>query len=439
MARLRPLEELLQIALIMAGFGGALAAYRFQYPDNFAYFTSDEMFLGFVTSVSTFWIVVKLSEVSATKETIPLLIDEFCMGTGLNLLVAALLNYLEVLTRSLYLIVVGGALVVLLLGISRLLLPGKKDARAGTLMVGFDPIAHQLALALGQPILGMVGAGASCPPEIPYLGDEHQLEKVISQRHPRHILAAGPRLSRISRSALLTQRLRGVAVLEAGGLYEKLFRRVYCRAAQPMDLLLSGTLAANNRILAFQAIYTNLIGLSLLILMSPVLCLTALAVALFSGPGPVIETVECSGFYNIPFRLLRFRTTRTDGTGAATTVGSFLSRWHLANLPQLFNIVRGEMALFGPRPVRLDFTRRLTEFMPFYSMRLFVKPGLLGWAGVRMRANSSRPNELTEIEYDLYYVKEGSPILDLEILARSLFPAKSDRIAPEDLAVPAQY
>jgi len=438
MERSRPLEELLQIALIMAGFGAALAAYRFQYPDNFAYFTSDEMFLGFVTSVSTFWIVVKLSEASSTKETLPLLIDEFCMGTGLNLLVAAFLNYLEVLTRSLYLIVVGGVFVVLLLGIERLLMPRRKGLRAGTLMVGFDPIAHQLALTLGQPILGVVGAGALCPPEIPFLGGEDQLEKVISQGHPMHILAAGHRLSRISRSALFSQRLRGVAVLETEGLYERLLRRVYCRGAQPMDLLLSGTLAANNRILALQAVYTNLIGLFLLLLLSPVLGLTGLMVAFFSGPGPVIETMECSGFYNIPFRLLRFRTTRTDGTGALTRVGSLISRLRLAGLPQLFNIVRGEMALFGPRPVRLVFTERLTEIMPFYSMRLFVKPGLLGWAKVNMPAQSVRQNELTEIEYDLYYVKEGSPLLDLEILTRSLFPARSHRVAPQDLAVPAQ-
>jgi lipopolysaccharide/colanic/teichoic acid biosynthesis glycosyltransferase len=442
MARIRPLEELLDIALIVAGFGAALTAYRFQYPDNFAYFTSDEMFLGFVTSVTTFWIVVKLAEVTSTKETLPLLIDEFCMGTGLNLLVAAFLNYLQVLTRSLYLIVVGGVFVVLLLGIARFLMPRRRDPRAGTLLVGFDPTALQLAISLGEPVIGVVGgvigAGASCPPEIPFLGDEDQLEHVIAQRHPLHILAAGRRLSQISRGALFTQRLRGVPVLEARVLYEKLLRRVYCRGAQPMGLLLSGDLAANNGIQALQAIYTNLIGLLFLILLSPVLSLTGLMVAFFSGPGPMIDTTECSGFYNIPFQLLSFRTTRKDGTGKLTRVGSLISRLHLVRLPQLLNIIRGEMALFGPRPVRHVFTQRLTEIMPFYSMRLFVKPGLLGWAKVNMPPHSAHPNDLAEIEYDLYYVKEGSPVLDLEILARSFFPAKSSRVAREDLAVPAQ-
>ncbi len=78
----------------------------------------------------------------------------------------------------------------------------------------------------------------------------------------------------------------------------------------------------NSRIiLAIQAVYTNIIGLALLILLSPVLCLTGLAVFLFSGRGPIIETTECAGFHNIPFRLMSFRTTRTDGSGAARASG----------------------------------------------------------------------------------------------------------------------
>ncbi len=130
MSRFQPLQELLQIVAILAGFAAAMAAYRAQYPDNFGFLTSDELLLGYVTSVCTFWVVVKLLEVSSTEETIPRLIDEFCMGTGLNLLVDALLNYFQILTRSLYLIAVGGLFVVLLLALFRLLVPGRKDRRA---------------------------------------------------------------------------------------------------------------------------------------------------------------------------------------------------------------------------------------------------------------------------------------------------------------------
>jgi lipopolysaccharide/colanic/teichoic acid biosynthesis glycosyltransferase len=437
MSRFQPLQELLQIVAILAGFAAAMVAYRAQYPDNFGFLTSDELLLGYVTSVCTFWVVVKLLEVSSTEETVPRLIDEFCMGTGLNLLVDALLNYFQILTRSLYLIAVGGVFVVLLLALFRLLVPGRKDrSRSGTLMVGCDPILYRLARSLGQPMLGMVGAESSCPPDLTFLGGDSQLEQIIEQRHPRHILAGTEGTSRTAASVLLAQRLQGVAVLETPGLYEKLLRRMYCRGTQPMDLLVSGALAANSRILAIQAVYTNLIGLALLILLSPVLVLTGLAIALFSGRGPILETTECAGFHNIPFRLMSFRTTRTDGSGAATRVGTLISRLHLAHLPQLFNIVRGEMALFGPRPVRLVFTRRLTELMPFYTMRLFVKPGILGWARTQMPPETFRTQALTEIEYDLYYIRQGSPLLDLEILTRTLLLEKPGPLATVDFAVP---
>ncbi len=102
MSRFQPLQELLQIVAILAGFAAAMAAYRAQHPDTFGFLTSDELLLGYVTSVCTFWVVVKLLEVSSTEETIPRLIDEFCMGTpSLNLLVDALLNYSDPDAQSL--------------------------------------------------------------------------------------------------------------------------------------------------------------------------------------------------------------------------------------------------------------------------------------------------------------------------------------------------
>jgi len=439
MHRTHPVQELVQVVLIAAGFGAALAAYHYQYPERYDGLTPDELLLGFAASVSTFWIVVKLLEVGGSEETIPRLIDEFCMGTGLNLLVDALLNYFQILTRSLYLIVVGGLFVVVLLGIARMLMPRRKDFfRAGTLMLGCDPIMQQLARLLRQPILGMVGSRTLCPDGITYLGGEEKLEEIAANRHPLHILAAKDGLTRSAATTLLTQRLQGAEVFETPGLYEKVLHRIYCRGPQPMDLLLSGALAANSRILAIQAIYTNVIGMALLIVLSPVLLLTALAVALFSGPGPVIETTECSGFHNIPFRLMSFRTRRRDGNADLTRVGWLISKLHLTHLPQLFNIVRGEMALFGPRPVQLAFTKRLTEMMPFYSIRFFVKPGILGWARVQMPAQTFRVSALTEIEYDLYYIKMGSPLLDLEILSRIVFPEKPSSTAVTDFAVSAQ-
>ncbi len=409
------LPKLLDVVLIAAGFGAAILAYSIFYPDNYGYLTSDEVLLGFVTDVCTVWVGFQLLEATGDVHFMDLLL----VGTGLDLIAQALLNYFALLTRSLFLIVAGVLVSAMLLSLTkRWLRTASAGSPRGILMVGLDPLTQRLASSLGQPVLGMVGDASACPAGIPHLGEESELEEVLERTRPAYILMSDTSLARISPSLLLPQRLRGVMVRTTPGLYESQLQRIYCRGSQPVDLLLSPALSPESRILAIQAIYTNLIGLVLLIVLSPVLFVVSLAVALFSGAGPVFETVECSGFRNIPFLLLRFRTRRSGKKGGATWIGSLISRWHLVNLPQLFNVVRGEMALFGPRPVRRAFAQRLTEIMPFYAMRLSVKPGLIGWA--------PRPtglvfaNELTQIEYDLYYVKHNSPQLDAEILMRTL-------------------
>jgi lipopolysaccharide/colanic/teichoic acid biosynthesis glycosyltransferase len=178
-------------------------------------------------------------------------------------------------------------------------------------------------------------------------------------------------------------------------------------------------LRADGRTMAIQAIYTNLIGILFLLVFAPALALASLSLALFSRPGPTFESIDCLGFQNIPFGLLRFRTRRMDGSGKLTLVGGILARLHLTNLPQVINVIRGDMSLFGPRPVRREFARRLVQLMPFYSLRFCVKPGIFGWAQMHLRRDPE--NEFAQFEYDLFYIKEGSPLLDLGILIGTLF------------------
>jgi len=413
---LRPLLQLLDVVLISAGFATAIIAYRLFYPDNYAYLTSDELGLGFVTSVCTLWVAFELLEAGGEVRFIDLLL----VGTGFDLIVQALLNYFQLLPRSFFLIVVGVLAAAIFLNVARSWIQAGSDSPRGTLMVGFDPLAQQLAGSLGQPVLGMVGEASTCPPGLPFLGESSHLAEMIENKRPNYILLSETGTGRISPALLLTPRLHGVTVRTIPDLYESQLWRIYCRGSQPVDLLLSPSLSPESRTLALQSIYTNLIGLFLLIVLSPALLLVTLAVALFSDSGPIFETVECSGFRNIPFLLMRFRTRRTDKTAGLTRIGSILASLHLVNLPQLFNVVRGEMALFGPRPVRRVFARRLTEILPFYGMRFSVKPGLIGWAP--KPAGLAFANELTQFEYDLYYIKHSSLQLDLEILIRTLFP-----------------
>lgn len=413
---LHALFKVLDVGLIAAGFAAAIIAYAVFYPDNYSYLTSDEVLLGFVTDVCAVWVGFELLEASGDGHFFDLLL----VGTGLDLIAQALLNYFALLTRSLFLIVAGALAATIFLTLARRFRRIASNASPkGTLLLGFDPLTQQLAGSLGEKVLGLVGEANSCPAGIPYLGEESHLEEAIANRQPAYVLVSDGALARVSPSLLLAQRLRGVIVRTTAGLYESQLHRIYCRGSQPVDLLLSPALSPESRTLAIQAIYTNLIGLCLLILLSPLLLVVGLAVALFSGAGPVFETVECAGFRNIPFLLLRFRTRRAGKAGGITGIGRLISRLHLVNLPQLFNVVRGEMALFGPRPVRRVFAQRFTEIMPFYAMRLSVKPGLIGWAP--RPAALEFANELRQIEYDLYYVKHNSPQLDVEILMRTLF------------------
>lgn len=411
-----------ELILISAGLAAGIGAYRIFFPYNYQLLTTTELALGFVVSLLAFWVTLRLSEVSSRVSPL-LFLRQLCAGTGLSMVLQALLNYSQLLTRSFFLILVGGLFAALLLAIARPWLYRRtEDTPASLVMVGFDPIAGRLASLLGEPIIGVIGAPTSgVPPEMPILGDLDQFEEIIAQRRPTHILVVAQDWERnVSPSVLLDLRFRGVQLFQVSALYERLLERIYCRGLYPAEMLLSPLLCVDSRTMAIQAVYTNLIGLFLLVILSPLLAVVALAVLLFSGPGPVLETIQCSGFQKIPFYMLRFRTLRTDGTGTISGVGRIISRLGLVHLPLLINIVRGEMALIGPRPVRLEFTQRLLELMPFYSIRYFVKPGILGYLRAQIQSASGPTSDLEEIESDLYYIKQASPGLDLEILIRTV-------------------
>jgi lipopolysaccharide/colanic/teichoic acid biosynthesis glycosyltransferase len=417
--------RLTELLLISIGFGVSPLIYKFLFPVNYDRFTPEELVGGFAVSVIALWAGIRLSEGTGPQEMWACLFQQFCMGVGFNLVAAALINYFGLLTRSFFLIVVGGMIAAILLAIARLwIFPRAEKPAKGVLIVGFDPMADQLTRSLGQPVLGKIGPG-----------EIDQFEDLVAERDPSYILFASPdAASSIPVSVLLKHRLRGVAVSDVPTLYETIYERVYCRGLDPAEILLSPALCPESRTMAIQAIYTNLVGLFFLVALSPVLILTALAVALFSGPGPVLESVECSGFHKIVFRLLRFRTMKTDGSGEPTKAGRVISRLHLANLPRLLNVVRGEMALFGPRPVRTEFARFLTVLLPFYSIRFSVKPGILGWNHRQWQSGADPASELKEIESDIYYVKQASPRFDLEILMRFLSGGRSVELPAEEFA-----
>jgi len=173
------------------------------------------------------------------------------------------------------------------------------------------------------------------------------------------------------------------------------------------------------------------VAATLLILTLPIIAVTALLIGLEGGP-PVIYRQERVGLRGKTFNLLKFRSmehnAEKDGkpTWAAvgdkriTKLGRFLRRSRIDELPQLINVLRGEMSFVGPRPERPIFVAMLSEKIPFYAVRHSIKPGLTGWAQVRYSYGATVEESVTKLEYDLYYVKNHTVFLDLLIMLETV-------------------
>ena len=147
--------------------------------------------------------------------------------------------------------------------------------------------------------------------------------------------------------------------------------------------------------------------------------------------GPVFFTQERVGRHGKRFRIVKFRTMRQDAeaNGAqfavrqdprTTPVGRFLRATRLDELPQVWNVLKGDMSFVGPRPERPEFVEQLTERMPYYALRHLTRPGLTGWAQVQYRYASSLDDNLVKLQYDLFYVKHRSLVLDAAILLKTI-------------------
>ena len=168
------------------------------------------------------------------------------------------------------------------------------------------------------------------------------------------------------------------------------------------------------------------ISLVLLVFTLPLMLVVA-AVIRLDSPGPVLYRQERVGLGGVPFTLLKFRSMRpnaesggpawaSQGDPRVTRIGSFIRRTRIDELPQLINVLRGQMSFIGPRPERPHFVEQLADIIPFYRERARVKPGLTGWAQVNFPYGASVEDARIKLSYDLYYVKRRGLLLDLAIL-----------------------
>jgi sugar transferase (PEP-CTERM system associated) len=258
----------------------------------------------------------------------------------------------------------------------------------------------------------------------------HRAAKVI-------ILESGG-LDRDLAARLFAAKLRGLKVEDMRGLYERLTARLPVDLLEDSWLLLEDgfNLNAAGSLRRLKRAFDLGFSLLFLLLSSPLILLAVLLVRLESK-GPAIYAQKRIGLNNREFTLYKIRSMRQDAEdGQAvwaarndpriTLVGGLLRKTRLDELPQLFNVLKGDMSLIGPRPERGEFTRELAKALPYYDVRHSVKPGITGWAQVCYPYGASLEDARAKLEYDLYYVKNLSPLLDAKILLKTvgviLFP-----------------
>ncbi|MFO1362564.1 MAG: TIGR03013 family XrtA/PEP-CTERM system glycosyltransferase [Burkholderiales bacterium] len=226
---------------------------------------------------------------------------------------------------------------------------------------------------------------------------------------------------------LLSCRLSGVRVTNLVGFMERVKGIVPLESLKASWLIYGDGFRQGRLRAIVKRAFDVVVSAALLAAAAPVMVLAALAV-LWESPGPVIYRQTRVGRAGATFELLKFRSMRADAEGdgrprwatanddRVTFVGRLLRRTRIDELPQLINVLKGEMSFVGPRPERPYFVAQLGESIPFYALRLSMKPGITGWAQVRHVYTASVEDTAKKLEYDLYYVKNHSLFLDLMIL-----------------------
>jgi len=235
------------------------------------------------------------------------------------------------------------------------------------------------------------------------------------------VIASEPESSLVE--PLLDCKLRGIQVFSHATFQETYLGRIDLETLTADGLLKSHGFVANRAAEAVKRLCDIVIGTTMLVLTLPLLTITALAIKIDS-PGAMIYRQQRVGQFGKTFTLLKFRSMSADAESGGdprwaqkhdprvTRVGRFIRATRIDELPQLVNVLRGEMSLVGPRPERPHFVEQLTRSIPFYQHRSYVKPGLTGWAQVNFPYGASVEDAREKLAYDLYYVKNRTLMLD---------------------------
>jgi sugar transferase (PEP-CTERM system associated) len=367
------------------------------------------------------------------------LIQQVCLSVGVAFLTQAFIGYLVsgwIVPR--YTMIVGSMIVLIIVPPFRMLyatLVFRAFGAERVLFLGSSRTLREIAEGLkGKPTMGMkiVGFLDDCAsgddplPGVERLGTIADLNKTLEPRPNRIVVGLTERRNRLPIQDLLELRFSGIRIEDASRLYETAFGRVCTREFRPSQLIFSEELGPHAGSEALQSLYCFVFAVLLLIVTSPLMLIVALIVRLTSS-GPVLLRQKRVGRGNVVFTVYKFRSMYANAeelTGAVwatrndpriTPFGRFIRRVRLDELPQLFNVLKGEMAIAGPRPERPEFVKTLSEQIPYYRQRHCVKPGITGWAQINYKYGDTIEDTISKLEFDLYYIKNMSVSLDAYI------------------------
>lgn len=308
--------------------------------------------------------------------------------------------------------------------------------RPPLLILGSGPLAMACAEAALDPETGFRYVGRMVPDEEAFLfydkpdvvGTFSQVRIAAIDHDVRRIVVCqSERRGKLPVMELLELKFCGVDIEEGADFYERHVGRVFAAELRPSQMVFAdGYRITQHTILAKR--FLDVLGASVgLVLAFPLMVLATIAIKLTSH-GPVIYSQERVGVWGKRFSMHKFRSMRIDAEAdglpkfasendpRVTLVGKFLRRTRIDELPQFWNVLRGDMSLVGPRPERPAFVEQLEGQIPYFRQRLFVKPGVTGHAQVRCRYSAELEDHQVKLEHDLFYIKNVSIFFDLSIL-----------------------
>jgi sugar transferase (PEP-CTERM system associated) len=315
---------------------------------------------------------------------------------------------------------------------------GVRAPRTNIVIIGIGTLARELAREiLRRPELGiavvgfvdddasMVGVSIVNPKMIGLTAD---LTSIVAERGVDQVVVAlQDRRGQLPINDLLQLKTRGIAIEEATSLYERVTGKIAVENLKPSWMIFNDGFHVSRSMMIQKQILSFAVSFVLLLLFAPIFPLLALLIKLDSR-GPIFHRQERVGKDGRIFTLWKLRSMKQDAereTGPVwastadkrvTRVGKYLRRLRFDEVPQLYNVLLGHMSLVGPRPERPHFVKELSAVMPFYHLRHSVKPGITGWAQVNYRYGNTVDDAIEKLQYDLFYVKHMSWLLDFVIV-----------------------